>query len=94
MNEIEITLTDHAMKRAKERLKLPRKAVLRLAAKAWAEGLPGEECGILASADNGNIMRVYGQNVFVFSQNMMLVTVRPLAYGPTLSRKQKVHYGR
>ena len=79
-------ISDHAYKRIKERCGLPKKAVERSAMIAFRKGLTHKESTgslkryfdyLFLSHKKGTNIRLYGNHVYVFSQNS-LVTVLPL----------------
>lgn len=79
-------VTRHALERAKERSGLSKSAARNLATRALECGLTRSDVvgplgyyldGRLRSHGHGNNMRVYGENVFIF-HNEVLITVFPL----------------
>jgi len=77
-------VSDHGMQRLDERCGLNKRAAVRMAARAHAEGLPTEAThGPLkrwlsereASNERGAFCRIYGDHVFIFGRNAVLITV-------------------
>lgn len=80
-------VTNHAKKRIKERINIPKSSVDRIAKKAIQNGLKhsettGQLCKFLdklfLSHRTARNMRVFNQKVFLFSKDMILITVVPL----------------
>lgn len=79
-------LTDHAKKRAKQRLGLSEKAALRQAERALEHGLRHAECpkklrGWMAEryrrgGGKANNMRVYGEHLFLFADDLLITVFR------------------
>ncbi|CAA6803337.1 MAG: Unknown protein [uncultured Thiotrichaceae bacterium] len=77
-----IRVTKHAMKRFKQRLGLPKSAHKKSALRAYKDGLADDHARgkaklflrKLASNNNKNILRVYGEFVYIFDETT-LVTV-------------------
>lgn len=87
-----VRITDHAYDRMKERLGWNHKAGERMAQKAFEQGVTHGETrgslhryldGIFLSYRNANCMRIYGEAIFLFADNV-LITVYAL---PTRYRK-------
>lgn len=83
-----ITITEHAYKRAKERLSLNKKAFERLALKAYETGIKHSDTkgklnkyltSLYMTYKSANNIRVYGENVFLFCSHA-LVTIYQLTY--------------
>ncbi len=77
----EIIITDHAYKRAKERLSLTSNAFKKLATKAYHQGISKSDCsGNLAkyvyklwrSYQVANNIRIFGEYVFLFTGNILI----------------------
>lgn len=84
--KIEIVITDHAFERGKERLGLSRRAFERISLRAFVSGKKHAECkghlkkyidSVYFEYKTGNNIRIYGENIFIFSSNN-LVTVYQL----------------
>ena len=89
-----IIITDHAKKRMRERLKIPKRAVARAAWRAYVEGdQPEDYAGLMrnylddAADQNDCEVRVFQNNIYVFGKaeddfsgetNAVLVTVHAL----------------
>lgn len=80
-----LSITRHAFQRAKERLGYSQDAFRRIAAMAYCFGLPGDQAkgrlrnyiDMKQSHHPDNIVRLYGENMFVFKDEC-LVTVYQL----------------
>jgi len=80
-----IIISDHAYKRAKERLGLNQKALDRMAEKAFNDGFKhGETKGTLQKYitklwfdhKNCNNVRIYGENIYFFRENKLVTLYR------------------
>jgi hypothetical protein len=76
-----IVITDHAYDRAKERLSLNKSAIDRLALTAYEKGLKHSEAKshlykyvtkIWMSYKTANNVRIYGENIFLFHDNILI----------------------
>mgnify|MGYP000221093441 CR=1 FL=1 len=85
MNEVVIVITDHAYKRAKERLKWKKAALDRMAEKAYQDGLTHKDVkGRIKAYLNDvyqknkriNNIRVHGENIFLFTGSKLLTIYR------------------
>ena len=83
-----VYVTDHAAKRSKERLGLPKRVTTKNAEKALLYGIKHSETkgalrkyldGIYLKRETANNIRIYCNNVYLF-QNEMLITVYPLPH--------------
>ena len=90
--DVEVIITNHAYERANERLSLSRESFVRLAKKAYIDGVShGETKGKLKKyldklwfkhknhIYGQNNVRIYGENIYMFRDNI-LVTVYQLSY--------------
>lgn len=85
---MEINITDHARDRIRERVGLPKKAVDGNVVAAFEYGVTHKEATgrlrkyfeylFLSQGNVGANIRLYGNNVYIFTRNNMLVTVLPL----------------
>jgi hypothetical protein len=85
VKEINIVITEHAYNRAKERLKWKKATLDRMAYKAYKEGLSHKEVNgriknyledIYRADTKLNNMRVYGENIFIFTGSRLITIYR------------------
>lgn len=81
-----IYVTDHAAKRAKQRLGLPKRVVCKNAERALHKGIKHENTrgalrryldGLYLKRETANNIRIYCNSVYIF-HNEMLITIFPL----------------
>lgn len=79
----EVIITDHAFEKGKERFSLKVDAFKRLAQKAFNEGLRQSDASgklgrymdkIYFEHRTANNLRIYGDNLFIFSHNILITT--------------------
>lgn len=80
-----VNVTDHAYKRGNERLKLSNKSLLKMAGKAFNEGKKHSDfkgrmekyfTGLYLKNKTANNIRIYGEYVYLFSQNILITVYR------------------
>lgn len=82
-----VEVTEHAMRRARQRMGIPKRAVVRTVERAWREGRPAADLGtengffIACEASDGRTSLVYGGWVFVFN-GACCVTIVPARRRP------------
>lgn len=81
--KIQVTITEHAFDRAKERLGLNEAAFKKIVLRAWLDGIKHKDTKgtlnqyitkLYMRYKNANNIRIYGEVVYVFS-NQTLITV-------------------
>jgi hypothetical protein len=82
-----LRVSGHAAKRIRERLGLPKRAILRAVEKAWREGLDHLKAGgplrayldgLVADDPAYKVLKVHGGAVFIFGADGTVVTCWPL----------------
>lgn len=80
-----VTITGHAYDRAKERINLNRKAIDKIADKAYNEGIKHGDCKgrlrkfidkLYLEYRSANNIRIFGEFIFLFSGNTLITLYR------------------
>jgi hypothetical protein len=78
---IQITISDHAYDRGKERLGLDKSAFEKIATKAYIAGKPHKDCkgrlktyvtSLYFQYQTANNIRIYGENIYLFKNNTLI----------------------
>lgn len=98
-----INVTDHAYEMAKERLSINKTAFLKLAEKAFKEGMGHKDSvgnlkkwidGLYLKYKTANNIRIYGENIFIFSgKNLVTVYQVPNNLRKAALKNQKEKQG-
>lgn len=79
-----MVVTNHAAKRLKQRLGLPKKAVLRIADKAYQEGWTHADArgrlkryldGLYLAEEKATDMRIHGNFIYLFHGNILITVL-------------------
>lgn len=83
--ENDIIITAHAGRRLKERSGLNKKSIRRIAERAYLNGIKHSEVkgnlrkwvdGIYLSEENANNIRLYGDKIFLFHNNLLITVMQ------------------
>lgn len=83
--ETTLIITTHAFQRSKERMNWPKKVLEKMAEKAFEKGIKHSDtkgrlnkyiAGLSFKYKQGNNIRIYGQDVFLFHSNTLITVFR------------------